>query len=219
VKLHLVDCEQRSKEWFQARAGKVTSSQVANVLAKVKEGEAATRANYKAQLVGEILTGQSLDNDYMSPPMQWGEDQEPYARTAYEAANGLFVQQVGFILHPTIKNAGASPDGLVGNDGMVEIKCPKTATHFKYLIAGKVPAEHQKQMLWQLACAEREWNDFISYDPRLSAEYEYFTARLYRDEKRIKEMEAAVVVFNEEVAAMVEKLRSIRGQAVAVGVA
>ena len=136
---------QQTPEWFAQRAGKVTASRVADVMAKVKSGEAAGRANYRAQLVAERLTGTAAES-YSNAAMQWGTDTEPYARMAYEAATGNLVLETGFVLHPEIGFSGASPDGLIGNDGLVEIKCPNTATHIDYLLASTVPEKYKPQM-------------------------------------------------------------------------
>ncbi len=205
--MKILGLQQGSEEWLAARAGKVTASRIADVLAKIKTGEAAARRDYKAQLVAEILTGQPQDSGYINAEMQWGTEQEPFARAAYEVATDSMVDQVGFVLHPTIERAGASPDGLVGDSGMVEIKCPKTATHLQYLLAKKVPAQYEPQMLWQMACTGREWCDFASFDPRLPSELQLFVVRLQRDDKRIAEMEAEVNGLLNEVDAMVEQLQ------------
>ena len=205
--MKIIDCQQGTPEWHAARAGKVTASCISDVMAKIKTGEAAARRDYKATIVAEILTGTGQGDSYISPPMQCGMDQEPYARAAYEVAKSVLVDQVGFVLHPTIERAGMSPDGVVGG-GLVEIKCPNTATHIQYLLAGKVPAQYQPQMLWQMACAESPWCDFVSFDPRLSPELQLFVVRFDRDEARIKEMEAEVALFLSEVDAMVAALKA-----------
>lgn len=205
--MKIIDCQQGTPEWHLARAGKVTASCISDVMAKIKTGEAAARRDYKATIVAEILTGTGQGDSYISPPMQWGMDQEPYARAAYEVAKSVLVDQVGFVLHPTIERAGMSPDGVVGG-GLVEIKCPKTATHIQYLLSGKVPAQYQPQMLWQMACAEAPWVDFVSFDPRLSPELQLFVVRYDRDEARIKEMESEVGLFLSEVDAMVAALKA-----------
>lgn len=203
-----IDCVQGSPEWHAARAGKVTASCIASVMAKIKTGEAAARRDYKAQLVAEILTGTPQDGSYINAEMQWGMDQEPFARAAYEVACGVLVDQVGFVLHPTIERAGMSPDGIVGQ-GLLEIKCPKTATHLQYLLAGAVPAQYQPQMLWQMACAEATFCDFVSFDPRLSPELQLFVIRFHRDEARIKEMESEVKMFLAEVDELLSKLGAL----------
>lgn len=205
--MKILDFPQGSIEWQEARAGKVTASRIEDVLAKIKSGEAAARRDYRAQLVAEILTGKPQEDGYINAEMQWGIDNEILARGAYQVARDTDVDPVGFVLHPTIERAGASPDGLTGL-GLVEIKCPKTATHLQYLLAGEVPTKYQPQMLWQMACAESEWTDFVSYDPRLSAELQLFIVRFQRDEKRIKEMEVEALRFLQEVDSMLLQLRS-----------
>jgi putative phage-type endonuclease len=203
-----IDCEQGSPEWLQARAGRVTASRVADILAKVKTGESASRRDYRAQLVAEILTGLPQGDTYTSDAMRWGTEQEPMARAAYEIRAGVFVDTVGLVLHPTIDRGAASPDGLVGPSGLVEIKCPKTATHLDYIVTGVVPANYSTQIQWQLACTQRDWCDFVSYDPRLPDSYSLFVARVLRDEDKIKFMESEVKAFLSEVDSLVSSLRS-----------
>lgn len=203
----LVECQQRDTQWTLLRHGKVTASRMADVLAVLKNGgESAARRNYKIGLLAERLTGLSADS-YVSPEMAWGIEQEPFARAAYEVRTGVMVDEVGFFIHPKILGFGASPDGLVGADGLVEIKCPKTSTHLAYLLDGVVPEEHKPQMLGQMACAERRWCDFVSYDPRLPEHLQLFVVRFERDDKRIAEIEAAVVTFLDEINVMEMRLR------------
>lgn len=206
--MRILDLPQGSEEWLAARAGKVTASRIADVMSKIKTGEAAARRDYKAQIVAEILTGKPQDGGYINAEMQWGTDQEPFARAAYEVSRDVMVDQVGLVLHPKIDRAAASPDGLV-DKGLLEVKCPKTATHLQYLGAGVVPAQYLPQMLWQMACTEREWCDFVSYDPRLPERLQLFVKRYERDDARIKEMEAEVIAFLAEVDAMLEKLKGL----------
>ena len=201
----ILDCEQRTPEWIEARIGKVTASRICDVLAEVKKGEAATRRNYRAEIVVETLTGLPADN-YVSKEMQWGIDTEPLARAAYELANDVMVTTVGFANHPTIARFGASPDGLVGEDGLVEIKCPNTATHLDYLLAGEVPADYQPQMLVAMACTGRDWCDFVSFDPRMPAHLQLFVRRFQRENFRIAEIEAKVEKFLAEVDEMILRL-------------
>lgn len=198
---------QGSEEWFAVRAGKVTASRVADVIARTKTGYGASRANYAAQLVAERLTG-TVEKGFTNAAMQWGTDQEPNAREAYEYRTGAFVDQVGFIDHPTIAMTGASPDGLIGDDGMLEIKAPQTATHIETLLSRKIPGKYQTQMAWQMACAGRAWCDFVSYDPRLPSHMSLFVQRYERDDALIAELEREVSIFLAEVEATVEQLRS-----------
>ena len=168
--------------------------------------ESADRKNYRAQLVAEILTGEPQDSTFTNKAMEWGTEQEPFARGAYETRKGLMVDQVGMVIHPTIDRAAASPDGLVEFDGLVEIKCPNTATHLDYLLADVVPAKYQPQMLWQMACTGRDWCDFVSYDPRLPEHLQLFVKRLPKDDTRIKEMEAEVQTLLGEVEDIIKRL-------------
>lgn len=199
---------QGSPEWFAARLGKVTASRIVDVMATIKSGEAAARANYRAELVAERLSGVSAEG-FTSSAMERGTELEPFARAAYEAHGLVLADQVGFVDHPSIPYSGASPDGLVGDLGLVEIKCPNTATHIGYLTAGIVPAKYQPQMLWQMACTGREWCDFVSYDPRLPGNLSLFVIEFERDDKRIKEIEAEVVRFLDEVKETIAKLRKL----------
>jgi putative phage-type endonuclease len=158
-------CEQGSDEWLAARAGRVTSSRIADVVRVMKRGgESSKREHYKMQLVTEILAGRSFDTGYKSRAMKEGKEAEPMARAAYELRNDVMVETVGFVLHPKIELAGASPDGLVGDNGLVEIKAPEVTTHVGYLLDGGVPEEYQPQCIWLLACTGRQWVDFVSYD-------------------------------------------------------
>lgn len=196
---------QQSEEWFAARLGKVTASRVADVIARTKSGPSASRANYMAELVAERLTGTRAEG-FTSPAMQWGTEQEPEARLAYEFRTDATVEQVGFILHPTIDMAGASPDGLVLTDGLVEIKCPNTATHIETLLTGSIPGKYVTQIEWQMACTGRSWCDFASFDPRLPEEMRLFVKRFDRDDKRISEMEEQVREFLFELDTTVRRL-------------
>ena len=194
--------EQGSLEWKLMRAGKVTASRISDVMAKIKTGEAAGRRNYRAELVAERLSGQPSDS-FVSAPMRWGVEQEVMARAEYELRFGVFIDQVDFVDHPTLPSCGASPDGLVCEDGLVEIKCPNTSTHIEYLKAGRVPPEYVKQMQWQMEVTGRDWCDFVSFDPRMPASHQLFVRCLMRDDDMLKEIRAEVVAFEKEVAAEV----------------
>lgn len=198
--------EQRSTEWFTARLGKVTASRVADVIAKTKTGYSTSRENYMAQLVCERMTG-TQGESFSSVAMQWGTDQEPLARAAYEAAKDVLVDEVGFIVHPTIINAGASPDGLVGDDGLIEIKCPNTATHIDTLLSDKVPSKYNTQMQWQMACTGRKWCDFVSFDPRMPEGLQLFIRRVDFDAEYVKMLEAEITEFLGELETKIEKLK------------
>jgi putative phage-type endonuclease len=161
-----------------------------------------------AQLVVERLTNTRAES-YSNSAMQWGTDQEPFARAAYEAAQGVLVEEVGFVPHPRIEWAGASPDGLVGLFGMCEIKCPNTATMIDTLLTEKVPAKYFGQMQMQMACTDRAWCDYVVFDPRMPAKAQLFIKRVERDEAFIAEMEAEINKFLNEVTIQVEKLNLI----------
>jgi putative phage-type endonuclease len=204
--------EQRTEDWFAARLGKVTASRVADVLARTKTGYSASRANYLTQLVLERVTGTKSEG-FTSSAMQWGIDQEPFARAAYEASKGVLVDEVGFIPHPAIEASGASPDGLVGADGMVEIKCPDSKTALEcWLSADPVESKYFTQMQWQMACAGRFWCDYVVFDPRMPAKAQLFVYRVERDDQWIKETEVEIKKFLAEVDAKVAALRKIIGE-------
>jgi putative phage-type endonuclease len=203
-----MEIEQRSEDWFAIRLGKVTASRVADVIAKTKTGYSTSRENYMAQLVVERLT-QTKAESYTNAAMQWGTDQEPFARAAYEAAQGVMVEEVGFVPHPTIEWAGASPDGLVGDDGLVEIKCPNTATMIEALLTGKVPTKYFTQMQFQMACTGTKFCDYVVFDPRMPAKAQLFITRVNRDDAYIAEIEAEIVKFLAEVESQVQQLNQI----------
>jgi len=186
--------DQRSEEWFAIRLGKVTASRVADVIAKTKSGYSTSRANYMAELLCEQLTGKKGDF-FQTAAMAWGTNTEPMARAAYEAAEGALVVEVGFVSHPTIQMAGASPDGLVDDDGLVEIKCPNTATHIDTMMTQTVPGKYITQMQWQMACTDREWCDFVSFDPRMPDHLQLFIKHVPRDDEMIIELEREVERF------------------------
>lgn len=198
--------EQRSPEWFAARLGKATASRMADICARTRNGWGAGRANYKAELVCERLTGEATQG-YTNAAMQHGIDTEPQARAAYAFLHDAPVEEVGFIDHPRIPMSGASPDGLVSDGGMVELKCPNTATHIDFLLNETIPDKYLKQMLWQMACAERQWCDFASFDPRLPEEMQLWVKRIERDDEQIAELEEIVAEFLAEVDETVARLR------------
>ena len=201
--------EQRNDPaWWAARLGKVTASRVADVIAKTKSGYSASRDNYMADLIVERLTGQKVSN-FSNAAMEWGVEQEPHARAAYSAATGELVEEVGFIDHPRIVNSGASPDGLVGDDGLVEFKCPATATHLDTLLAGEAPSKYIPQMQWQMACTNRAWCDFVSYDPRLPEHLRMFVKRVERDDAHIKMLESEVTKFLTELEEKLTQLQEL----------
>lgn len=205
--MKIIECEQGSPEWHKARAGRVTASRIADIMARTKSGYAASRKNYAAELLIERITG-TVEPAYQSPAMQWGSDNEDNARGAYGLVTGLDVSQIGFVVHPEIEMAGASPDGLVAEDGLVEIKCPNSATHIETLLFEKVPSKYTYQMQWQIACTGRQWCDFVSYDPRMREWMpKLWITRVTRDDEMIAAIETEVRLFIEELDETVEKLR------------
>jgi putative phage-type endonuclease len=200
--------KQGTPEWFAERLGKVTASRVSDVLAKIKSGEAAARSNYRAELVAQRLTGY-MEEGFTNAAMQHGNEYEKFARAQYEIKKDVMVDEIGFVSHPVIEWAGASPDGLIGDDGLIEIKCPNTATHIDYLLAGKAPSKYIPQMVWQLACTGRKWCDFVSFDPRMPEEMQLFIVRFDRNDEQIAETETEVRKFLTEVESTISKLRAI----------
>lgn len=198
--------EQRTEEWFSARLGKVTASRVADVLSKIKSGESASRKNYKMELVVQRLTGKPQES-FSNAAMEWGTEQEPFARMAYEAHTGTFVKEEGFVDHPTIEGFGCSPDGLVG-DGLIEIKCPNTATHIETVLENKVPSKYIPQMQCQMACTGAKWCDFVSFDPRVPEDLQLFVVRVERDQEYIDSMEVEVKQFLSEVLDLFNQLKA-----------
>jgi putative phage-type endonuclease len=197
--------EQGSEAWLQLRLGKITASRITDVIAQVKSGEAAGRENYRIELVCERLTGKPTEG-FTNAHMERGTELEPFARAWYEVEKGEFVKQVPFVDHPTIKNAGASPDGIIG-EGLIEIKCPMAKTHIKYLLEDRVPAKYMPQMAWQMACTHSKWVDFVSYCPELPQDMQMFIKRYERDDSYIAELEAKVIEFDIEVEQMIARLK------------
>ncbi len=200
--------EQRSPEWFAKRLGKVTASRTPDVTAKTKTGRSASWATYMGELIAERLSGVTAEK-YTNAAMQWGTDTEAEARAAYQFETATLVAEVGFVEHPTIGMAGASPDGLVGTHGLLEIKCPNTATHIETLLGQSVPSKYVTQMQFQMACTGRKWCDFISYDPRLPEAMRLFIKRVERDDKAIAELEKQVVEFLSELDAKLASLTAL----------
>jgi putative phage-type endonuclease len=196
--MKVIDCEQNSAEWLAARCGSLGASSIADMVAKTRTGWGASRFNLAAKLVCERLTGTPQES-YTNAAMQWGHDTEPQARAMYEFMRDIAVQQVGLVLHPSINKSHASPDGLVGDDGLIEIKCPNTATHIETLLSEDVEGKYVKQMQWQMACCGRAWCDFVSFDPRLPAEMQIFVQRVRRDDEFIAELEREARLFLAEI--------------------
>ena len=195
--------EQGSPEWLALRAGKVTASRVSDVMAKTTT---AAYQNYMADLIAERLTGQKAES-FTNAAMQWGVDKEPQARVEYEIKTGSLVEQVAFVEHPTIQMFGCSPDGYVGDDGLIEIKCPNTSTHIDYIRQDKAPTKYVNQMQCQMAVTGRKWCDFVSFDPRLPEKLQLFIVRLDRDDEYISKMESVVQEFLNEVTSAVIGLK------------
>ena len=211
--MNIVDCNQGDSAWFQCRLGVVTSSRVADIVAKrkrVKDGvkpeELACRRDMRYELLLENLTGKPTEH-YVSRWMKEGKEKEPIARVEYELFADTSVEQVGFVYHDRIKMAGCSPDGLVGDSGLIEIKCPALNTHLEYLIADAIPEEYQPQMLWQMACTDRQWCDFVSFHPDMPEHLQLFVKRMERDEGLIRGYELEVEYFLAEVDSQLAKLK------------
>lgn len=208
----MTELVQGSPEWLQARCGLVTASRVSDVIARTKSGWGASRGNYMAELIAERLTGQPAQT-YVNAAMQWGLETEPQARAAYEFFTDATVEPAGFVLHPEIADSGASPDGLIGDAGLIEIKCPNTATHINTLLTKAVETKYIVQMTWQMACTGRQWCDFVSYDPRLPQDLSLFIQRISRDDEMVKQLETAVVEFLGELNQKLDALRNLRAAA------
>lgn len=190
--------EQGTAEWHECRRGKVTASRVADILATTKTGASASRQNYLIELALQRVTG-TIAESFTNDAMQWGIDNEAQARVAYEVQSGSFVDQIGFVDHPTIVGFGASPDGLVDSMGLCEIKCPNSSTHWSYVKAKAPPKKYFIQMQAQIACTGREWCDFVSFDPRMPERSQLLIVRVPRDNAFIEEMESEIKKFLNEV--------------------
>lgn len=204
--------EQRSEEWFAARLGKVTASRMGDLMAKTRSGYAASRDNYMTELALQRITGK-IEDCFTSAAMERGTDLEPVARGAYEAKMGLMVEETGLVIHPKIKDLGASPDGLVGSDGLIEIKCPNSKTHMAFIRSKKPEKKYMLQMLCQMACTGRSWCDFVSFDDRFPAPLQLVMVRVSRDESAIKEMETEAVKFISELERLVEEINKYASEA------
>lgn len=201
-----IHVEQGTPEWKAARMGHVTASGIANVMAKGKDkSEAITRFKYKVQIVAERMTGVSAES-YSNAAMEWGVEQEGFAVIAYESQRNVLVDKTGFWLHPEIKWLGVSPDRLVDEDGIIEVKCPNTTTHLGYLFENRIPPDYYKQIQCQLWVTGRDWCDFVSFDPRLPKRNQLLIVRTVRDEKIIEEMQAETEKFLGEVESLINKL-------------
>ena len=205
----ILKIQQQTPEWLQERCGRVTGSRVADVMNRLKTGKpGAKRKNYLIELVSERLTGFAADH-FVSDAMIHGTEQEPFARAAYEVDTGNEVDKVGMAIHANIEGFSSSPDGAIGKDGLFEAKCPNTTTHIEWMLDGEVPEEHKDQMYAEMACWERDWVDFVSFDPRVPPNVQLFVKRLPRDDKRIAEIEFSVIEFLAEVDEMVARLNGL----------
>ncbi len=202
----IVQCEQRTPEWFQARAGRLTGSCAGDMLATIKSGEAAARRDLRMSIVVERLTGNSQEGGYVNAEMQRGIEKEPDAIAAYEALTGLVVQRVGFVAHPSLP-VGCSPDGYVDDwRGLVSVKCPKTATHVRYLRSGAMPADYVPQMLHELWVTDAAYYDFVSFDDRLPPSLQIFYVRVLRNDAAVREYADKAQAFLAEVEAEYQQL-------------
>jgi putative phage-type endonuclease len=196
---------QGSPEWHAMRVGRVTASRVADIIRKTKSGYSTSRANYLAELIAEKLTGAPAPH-FISDAMRFGTENEPNARAAYEFKTAMEVQSVGFVIHPVIRDSGASPDGLVGTEGLVEFKSPLTSTHIETLLTGKIDPDYITQCQWQMACTSRKWCDWVSFDPRMPESLKLFVQRVDRNDETIASLETSVRDFLDELAKKLAQL-------------
>lgn len=205
----IVECDQRSPEWFAARVGKVTASRACDVVAKIKSGEAAARKNYRVQLIAERLTGQPQEDTYVSPAMLRGIDLEPQAFATYEALTGQMPEKVGFLAHTELP-IGSSPDGVIGDfEGVLELKVPNAATHLGYLRAGTLPSEYLPQVCHHLLVSGAAYCDFMSYGPIFPDPLQTFLVRVYRSDVDLAGYETALRNFLQEVDCELEAIKTM----------
>lgn len=204
----MIEVQQGTEQWFASRLGKATASRIKDVIAKTKTGYSTSRKNYALELALERITGNRQEG-FTSSAMQRGTDMEPIARAAYESLTGEIVDEVGLIDHPSIPMSAASPDGLVGVDGLIEIKVPNSATHLDVLTAKRADPQYLPQMMWQMACTGRKWVDFVSYDDRFPEHLRLFVHRVNRDDAYIAELEREVATFLQEVDALVTQIEQL----------
>lgn len=206
--MRIIDCSQGSPEWFIARCGVASASRFAAIMAKIKTGEAAERRNYRTDLVVERLTGKSLEG-FTTAAMKQGTEREPFARMAYEARTGIIVQEVGFCRLEDL-DAGASPDGLIDEDGGLEIKCPERTAHLRYLQQEAEPPEYTWQIQGGMWVTGRKWWDFVSYNPDFPEHLQLLVRRIERNDEAIKLLGAEVARFMAEVEAEAERVRNLK---------
>lgn len=207
--MKIIDCIQGSPEWHAARCGRVTASRVADIVRKTKSGVSKMRATYAADLVAERLAGVQEDRGISTKPMEWGKENEDQARKVYAMMHDVEPLRVGFVVHPTIDKAGCSPDTIIGDVGGLEIKCPNCATHIETLRGAPIDADYLKQIQWNMACCERAWWDFASFDPRFPAPMQLSVRRVPRDPIMIAELEREVRTFIAEVDDLEAELRKL----------
>ena len=199
---------QQTDEWWDAKRGKVSASHIADIMAKGKGGKpSTTRRNYMTTLLLERLTGET-EETFANAAMENGVEQEPVARAAYEAKHGLDVVQVGFIESQILQNFGASPDGLIEDDGLIEIKCPSHGVHLEYLRSETVPRNYVLQIHGQMMCTDRAWCAFVSYDKSFPPHLQMVERMVERDHDLCAEIAHEVKVFNAELDLLMEELRS-----------
>lgn len=209
--MKVLDFPQGSQEWLASRAGRVTASRIKDVIATGRGGAPSmTRAAYLGEIVSEMLTGKPTESGFINADMQRGIELEPDARALYEQQRRVMVDETGLVIHPTIDRAGASPDGLVGSDGLLEIKCPKVHVHLDYILRGEPPSVYLPQMAWQAACCERQWVDFVSYCPALPDDLSMFVVRFTPEQSYIKDLESAVREFLAEADHMLKRVAKLR---------
>ena len=200
---------QRSPEWFHARLGRLTGSRAADMLATIKSGEAAARRDYRLQLVCERLTGQPQESGFVNEAMQRGIDLEPMALGAYEALTGTLAQTVGFAAWADLM-VGCSVDGSIGDfEGILELKCPKSATHLEYLRSPTVPARYLSQITHNLWVTGAAWCDFLSYDDRFPAPLQTVLRRVRREDVDFDTYATAALKFLGEVDAEEQTIRAM----------
>lgn len=208
------EIEQGSPDWHAIRCGKVTASRVADIMRKTKSGISASRAKYMGQLAAERLTG-VVAPTFKSAAMEWGTQMEEEAANAYAFYRSAELVKVAFVDHPVIHMTGASPDRLVGSDGLIEVKCPDTHTHIETLLSRSIDADYITQMQWQMECTGRKWCDFISYDPRMPEHLSMFVQRVPFDPARVADMRLEVRRFLVELDRMVAELQALDNEVAA----
>lgn len=211
MKFRVLDCPQRSDAWRQARCGRLTGTCAADMVAAIKSGEAAARRDLRLRLVCERLTGQPQEDGYINAVMQRGIDLEPMALAAYEALTGAIVETTGFLCSEDC-DAGCSLDGHVGDfETVVSLKCPKSATHLRYLRAGVMPTDYVPQMLHELWISGARFYDFVSFDPRFPEDLQVFHVRTLRNEHDVEAYGKKALAFLEEVATEFNAVCTLRG--------